>query len=47
MNAYKYKVYAVNSSTILTVGVFMATSSGAAMEALRAMYTGLEVVWYS
>ena len=47
MNAYKYKVYAQGSSTVLTEGVFMAYTSGAALEALRAMYSGLEVVWYS
>ena len=47
MNAYKYTVYAQGSATILTEGVFMANSSGAALEALRAMYSGLEVVWHA
>lgn len=45
MNSFKYTVY--SGSTVITEGVFMATDSYTAMTALRAMYSGLEVVWHS
>jgi hypothetical protein len=44
MNAIKYTVY--EGSTVITTGVYMATDSYTGMIALRAMFTGLEVVMH-